>query len=167
MLWNCSADEWLTPQHIDDLVRTFPEDMAEKEAPEHTVEDCYNILSSRNSAEELGLRQDLSDSFLAPPPMMHEYLNRLYQACLSMRLMKNHGHRSQSAWENLDAIWTERAQHQAVFNGQAALALLPVPSALISWDRFNEGGFRKSAVDAAVGNRMLEEILFLSGQERT
>jgi hypothetical protein len=165
MLWNCRADEWFSPEKMEEFLNEFPAFAEEKGAPERLVADCQRILSPEGAARELGLRDDLSDLDLAPLPKMRVYLDVLYWACLSMRLMRNHGHRPMPAFRDLPQVWTDRAEEQATFNGRVAAALEPVPSALVRWGNFDEARFRRHSFEDAVARRFLEEIGFLSSRD--
>ena len=171
MLWYTGEDAYYTPVIMNRRMENFPEQIWERAAPERLVEDSRHILSAEGGARELGLCNDLADLHLAPLPRMRIYLNLLYRACLSMRLMINHGTRPSpvrqmvenaldtyhlfvtgkvysgrqypyTPWKGLEHAWTKEAQVQANANRQVAEVLLLVPHALVQWPRFDEAQFR-------------------------
>lgn len=171
MLWHRdSSDAWRTPEGMEAWMADFPEYIRKQYAPERLIADSKRILSAENGAQTLGLRSDLANLDLCPASEMRPYLNLLYDTCLSMRTMRNYGHRppaihdvldsardlyelcitgrmtyarrTLTPWRKLDSVWTQEAQAQAEANARIAEALLPVPMALVRWSNFDAAQFR-------------------------
>lgn len=152
LLWHCDAADWFNPVDMEAHIQDFAEMLMEKDAPERIVANSRRILSAEYGAQELGLRPDLADADIAPLPEMRLYLSRLRDACLMMRFMRNCGSHPSSPWNGLEQSWAlkaERAEAQAAFNQATALALLPVPAALLQWKRFDEPAFHNGVAAAA------------------
>ncbi len=153
MLWHCDPNAWHNPAGMDAWMNEFPERMREKSAPERLVADSRRILSAESGTQALGLRDDVADLDLAPLPKMCIYLNLLYDACLSMRFLRNVRRRSSPAiWQGVEQAWSEMAEQadaQAHFNGVIASVLRPVPAALVRWGSFDAEQFYNEALKAA------------------
>lgn len=165
MLWSCTADSWFTPASISEWLNEFVENLSAMDAPQRLQADAQRICSMENSAAVLELREDLTDADFAPLPEMKSYLHRLYGACVTMRLIRNRGNSPfkqantpearqrirdmdpadrppYHPWHNLEQIWTPDADMQAEYNQRIVTLLLPVPKALVHWDRFDVEEFR-------------------------
>ena len=170
MLFHYSDNDWHMPARTGAYIAALPEQVQKRGAPDRIVEDCRRIVADTSTAQELGLREDLTDLDLAPLPKMREYLNCLYEACVDMRLIRNYGsrpsalqetvenittlvtgqtvtNRSYTPWKGLERVWNAEADAQADYNGHLAAALRAVPSGLVQWSRFDEAKFRQTVLD--------------------
>lgn len=130
---------------VDNRPTAFPLSM-QKYAPAAIAAECKDIFASENDLSDLGLRPDLSNLDLAPPNKLREYLNVLYHACLTMRLMSNYGNgRIRAFWEDVDAHWSLEADEYGAFCAQIADALYGLPTGLVHWNGFDKRGFRQEA----------------------
>ena len=151
LLWHYSPDGWHSPQNTDAWLTAFPGKMQRRGAPEDVVRDSERIVAHGGEAHELGIRDDLGDFDLAPTESLDTYLETIYLAFLSMRVMRNYGARPHATWQGLEQVWTERADAQAAFNGLMASVLLPVPSGLVRWGQFDKAAFRHAALASNCG----------------
>ena len=174
MLWHCDkADVWRTPDSMDAWMLDFPDHIRKKAAPERIIADGERILSAENSAQTLGARAgvaDIVDLDLCPLREMRLYLDLIYHACLSMRMMRNYGRRPSvihnvmdewrdaydflvlnkttyparvhTPWRELEKAWTQDAQAQADVNRALAQILLSLPTAMVHRSSFDPAQFR-------------------------
>ncbi len=177
MLWHCASPyPPYNPEGMEAWMAGVPEYIRKQNAPKRLIADSKRILSAENGAQTLGLCSDFADLDLCPVSEMRPYLNLLYNACLSMRMMRNYGYRpphivdilddirdfyktsvlgkttytvrKRTPWRNLDSVWTQEAQTQADENSSLALALLSVPMALVHWSNFDAAQFRAKLTNA-------------------
>lgn len=133
---------------VDDRPTVFPLSMRQY-APAALAAECEDIFSSEHDLRDLRLRPDRSDLDLAPPSKLREYLNVLYHACLTMRLMSNYGNgRIHAFWEDVDAHWSLEADEYGAFCARLADVLHSIPTGLVHWSGFDEDGFRQEARQA-------------------
>ncbi len=134
---------------VDSRPTVFPR-YVRRYAPEPIAANCAWIFSSENDPAELGLQADMSGLDLAPPEKLRQYLSIFYYACLTMRLMQNHG-TGRAFWQDVETKWSARADDYGAYCAVLADVLHDVPTALVHWSRFDEREFWRQARRAERG----------------
>jgi hypothetical protein len=113
-------------------------------APPATVQACRRLLAPEWQPGELGLEADLSALDLAPPEKLVKYLERLYDACIHLRIIRNYGfpppdeEYTGTFWITSDANWVPDGDQRGVDNGVLAERCVWIPKALVSWGHGTE-----------------------------
>lgn len=112
------------------------------------VDDLERIYARPGAAATLGLSEDLSDLTIPLSPVAEEHLDRLYRACLTLRLIRNQRRRlyPDGPLRGLRRTWPQEAAEQGRHNGLVAACLADVPVALTGWPRFDEAAFRRKVL---------------------
>jgi len=66
-------------------VNSFPQAIRDDGAPDRIVQDCESIFSTDDVYKELGLDEDLSNLNLAPPDKIEDFINLVYNFCITVR----------------------------------------------------------------------------------
>ena len=147
--YNC--DSWYSAERFATSLRNFHEVPEWHGAPIEVLEASRRLLNPELLPGELGLLPGLSNLDLAPRDKLCTYLGLLYSACLSIRYVRNCGLPAEPVeaplcfWNTSDEGWLRAGDQFGTLNGILAAILLPIPSALVNWNRFDEIGFRGKA----------------------
>jgi hypothetical protein len=147
--YNC--DDWHSAEHFMSLLLEWHEVPEWHGAPPGILDACRQLFQPELRPGELGLAADLSNLDLAPQHRLAPYLSLLYEACLTMRLIRSYGASSSGDedsgrfWNTADENWRPKGDEHGAANGVLAAILLPLPAALVTWNRFDETQFHAQA----------------------
>lgn len=145
LLCSFNTDEWNRGERFRSYLRGVDQVPRSHNAPPEVVKNCRSLMEPEARPGELGLSTDLTGWDLAPPEKLAGYLEVLYEACLSLRIMRNYGYpqenRTDTLWLTTDENWRPEGDDRGIECGWLAALYLPIPPALVHWRAFDEAAF--------------------------